>query len=751
MIPKTGQPWHSILLWDIMAASAVVLGLGFLADHYLARYVLQSLIDLPWVGLPIYQSPFFGFYQEWHYWLFTGPVFIMSWSLSFHTARVPGLGRVFLVWWQSLLKNKFKDEEFVDIFPVKFDRKSQDVHRLFHRYGQEEPTTRVLGYIKRFRSDIERDKREGRPAESFQEFQPLLMKLENRFRHMQIIGGSGSGKSASIIAPLLRDDAATNRIATLTINPKADLYLIKVMVDGVRKRKQVNPQDDMPTAIVSFVREDTLSYDPFLFGDADALTKKIIYSGEFHNEYYRSFQETWLQSFFRVIKTEAQLDRRVMLRHLHRYLIRPMGLQEEIKPLCRSASNIQRIDWLSAVKTDSLSGIAAHVGQLVEDESLSRIFDNPGGRYLNIKEVVDKGGNIFIEVPILSKEPQAKALGRMILMEMQLLSEERQAGKESSDMPIMIFLDEFGNFCWPAFTKYLSLCRSSRQGMVLAHQSIGNLEADRLPANFKKEIVDNTKTKIFLSVEDESAFWAAKQFGQQKVVKKTVTIGQNIDRTDTGAKENTSHSFREDLEDYITPIQLNLLNGYGFAKAFLGQDKQVSGPIRVGYIDEKDLCSDAELMAFIRDSATGHGSRPRNGSLIDNEIDPGPIDGPVAAPPPFHDPHLEEKSKVIDEGLLRVLRERDFQPNAPPGHVLSEHSTFARSAPDVPKRAKVKHFPELSPDPIPDPDPGLKQKKAGTEDMELETLIRIVQEVHQDTPSGNPLLDQYVNDPDEPT
>lgn len=745
-LPKSGLTWKQILLWDLGAASVIVLGLGFAVDHFLARFVLQSLVDLPWIGEPIYKSAFFPFYQKWHFWLFTAPVVFFSISVSYHTARVPGLGRVFLVWWQGLLKTKFKEEEYVDMFPPKFDRKFPEAHRLFQEYGTQEPTTRILGFIKRFRTDIEKDKREGRPAEALTDFEPLFMKMENRFRHIQVIGGSGSGKSASIIAPLLRDDAATNKIATLTVNPKADLYLIKVMVDGVRKRKRINPKDEMPTAIVSFVREDTLAYDPFLFGDADSLTKKIIYSGEFHNEYYRAFQETWLQSFFRVVKTEPSLDRRVMLRHLHRFLIKPMSLQEELKPLCQNESNIQRIDWLSSVKPDSLSGIAAHVGQLVEDESLSRIFDNPGGRYLNIKEVIRKGGNIFVEVPILSKEPQAKALGRMILMEMQLLSEERQAGKESSEMPVMIFLDEFGNFCWPAFTKYLSLCRSSRQGMLLAHQSIGNLESDRLPANFKKEIVDNTKTKFFLSVEDESALWASKQFGQQKAVKKTVTIGQNIDRTDTGAKENTSHSFREDLEDYLTPAQFNILNGYGFAKVFFGQEKQISGPMRVGYIDEKDLCTDEELFAFIREAAQAHGPRPRNGSLIDNDIDPGPLDQPLPEAPVFHEPALQEREKVVDDGLLRRFKSAAVRSQS---SVRSPHSSLSSQPGEEPMEPDPNSHEELPQPESPSVEEGIPRQKVEGEREEEEIHLRAVREQMQESPSGNPLLDQFVNGSDD--
>ena len=36
-----------------------------------------------------------------------------------------------------------------------------------------------------------------------------------------------------------------------------------------------------------------------------------------------------------------------------------------------------RLNLLSAAKPESLAGVASHISQLVEDESLTHIFDNP--------------------------------------------------------------------------------------------------------------------------------------------------------------------------------------------------------------------------------------------------------------------------------------------------------------------------------------------------------------------------------------
>jgi hypothetical protein len=257
--------------------------------------------------------------------------------------------------------------------------------------------------------------------------------------------------------------------------------------------------------------------------------------------------------------------------------------------------------------------------------------------------------------------------------------------------------------------------------------------------------VDNTKTKFFLSVEDESALWAAKQFGMQKTVKRTVTIGQNIDRTDTGAKENTSHSFREDLEDYLTPVQMNLLNGYGFAKVFFGQDKQISGPMRVGYIDEKDLCSDEELMAFIKEAAKPHKLRPRNGSLIDNNIDPGPEEVTVGNPPAFHEPQVPEaeRARILDDGLLRKIK-AGTRPVAE--HVLSPNAVQEGTSSPESNENSVPQNGALDVE----AEPARKTPKDSSEDEDLQVQLRVTDDMEQDAPSGNHQLDQFVAGLDEP-
>jgi hypothetical protein len=629
------MPWSKVLLWDFLVPFLLIALSAWYLDGRYSKSLLQYLVDLPYLGKLLYGSPVFGWYAKWHFLLFSIPIALFSFSISFRTARIPGPGRAFFRWWQGLLQLRIKKEKFIDSFPPAFDRNSVEAAELIRTVCKNAPLARVLGYYKRFASDIELDRRMGKDPESSSDYFPIIISEAIRYRHIQVVGGTGSGKSASIIAPMLRDDAATTRLATLTVNPKADLYLLKVMADGVMKRKRINPSDRMPTAVISFSRKDSLAYDPLLYGDADTLTKKIMGSSEITHPFYKSFQETWLMSFFRVIKTEPLLVDRVMLRHLYQFLTKPREVEDALMSMCSSEHNIRRLRVLSTAKPESLAGVASHISQLVEDESLAHIFDNPTGPQLNIRDVIRKGGNVFLDLDLSTKGPQGRALGRMIMMEVQLLAGSRQAGFESKETGLQVYLDEFASFAYNGFIDLIDKCRSARVGLLLAHQSLGNLQRDNLSKSFKDEVVDNTFSKFFLTLKDETAEWASRQMGTRKILKKTLTIGHATEQTDTRGRQSHTLAFREDFEPYVQPSDLHVDMGFGYANIEGNDGKLVRSPIRIGYVDEKDLCSDQELFAFMKATLQGHPRRPRGGSLIDNGVPAGMPEEPILPPQPI--------------------------------------------------------------------------------------------------------------------
>ena len=88
--------WYKTLLVDFVLPLGLVFLLGYLLDKRLARPLLQYLVDFPYVGIRLYGSPVFPWYVKWHPLIFDFPFLLLSFAISFKTARIPGPGRAFL-------------------------------------------------------------------------------------------------------------------------------------------------------------------------------------------------------------------------------------------------------------------------------------------------------------------------------------------------------------------------------------------------------------------------------------------------------------------------------------------------------------------------------------------------------------------------------------------------------------------------------------------------------------------------------
>jgi len=601
---KSRYPIKKTLLLDFAIPLLMVLGLAYYLDHLFAKPILQYLVNFPYLGMRLYHSPFLEWYIHYRFFGFLGLLLFFACGISYRTARIPGPGRAFRRFWQGLLHRDLNTDSPSETFPPLFNRQEKKIREWMAKWEREFPKARLLGFYKRFASDVQSDKSLGKKAEKTSEYFNLILREEQRYRHMQIVGNTGSGKTYSLLAPMLLQDAASLYQATVTLNPKADTYLLKVLATGARWAG-----GKIPTALVSFHRKESLAYDPLLFGDADSLTKKILNSSDINHPHYRSVQESWLMNFFRIMRTEKEINGTIMLKHLHRYLKRPKTLLTDLQDRCKDPDNLAQLHDLAETAPDSLSGLSAHVGCLVLDESLTHIFDNPTGRTLNVRDVLGKAGNIYLDLDAASKGPQARALGRMIVMELQLLAGARQAGKEKSTVGVQGYLDEFGSFAYNGFIDMLDKCRSSRIGFVLLHQSLGNLQRENLAASFKDELVDNTYQKFFLGLNDETAAWASRQMGSRKVVKKSFAIGQMTDKTHIHGRDNQTVTYREELDPYVLPSDFTLPKGYGFGIIENGEGQVIKAALRFGYIAPEELCSDAELQEFLERAVLAHPKR----------------------------------------------------------------------------------------------------------------------------------------------
>lgn len=592
-VPLNRSSW---LLQDLVIAPSVAFVLWFVMTDFFPLSIISFLVEKwPFLNssisetsdIPLLRLNFSNVYYLHYHGILAVVVVVVLFAISFNPV-IPGPGRQLYLPFRRWRVNKLTvtpGMKKLDIpenpfFPPVYNSEDE-VALAGLKQVKENPSLVLLGYRKRFSEDLSLEQRAGEHPEKRTQYEPFLLSRKARLRHVSLVGGSGSGKTAGPLAKVLEADNSSLDMATVTINPKIDPYLLTVAVSPVMKwrnstefqalkeqfEKKVSEGEtrdlaqwmraqkssSKPFGLLSMSRGSlSLGWNPLEHGDADIITKKIIYSAENigGSVFYAAEQESWLLKLMRLYRSDRDLDGRLSLWHISWLALDPKNrLQKAIGPIVqvtpevkfpelkakieatrrhdelialgkpgldesllltpdelakihRHEDNQILLENLKQVQKENLSALVSHISQLVEDDTISPIFTDHRLPQLDIREIIRNAGAIYVEVQAQAKPPQARALARMVLMELQIYSSERETGKESPEIQVQVSLDEFASLTYEEFINFLDKARSSRIGFLLAHQSMGNLQRKHLGEAFGTEIGDNTGTKIYLSVND---------------------------------------------------------------------------------------------------------------------------------------------------------------------------------------------------------------------------------------------------------
>lgn len=150
-------------------------------------------------------------------------------------------------------------------------------------------------------------------------------------------------------------------------------------------------------------------------------------------------------------------------------------------------------------------------GELEEVSILNSINANGG---LKLKDTFDNGGCVYIVGSM--RNPKIISAQRMILIRLIQIAEKRDR-INSKPRPIAIFLDEVKYHISKAAMEGLGAARDKGVHMILAHQSLADLEdcpADLKPNAVIGAVVENTKFKLVYKLQDpKTAKWVAEMTG----------------------------------------------------------------------------------------------------------------------------------------------------------------------------------------------------------------------------------------------
>lgn len=295
----------------------------------------------------------------------------------------------------------------------------------------------------------------------------MRLGFEDRFRHIYIIGQTGTGKSTAL-RTMINQDMPAGYGFTL-IDPHGDLaegaleYFPKERINDLIYWDAANT--DLPFGF-NFLEAKTEREMDLVTNDAVDMFIKLFGSEVFGPR---------IQDYFRnaVLLLMEQPDGGTLIEIVRLFTdpaFQKIKLKNVTNPVVRAWREKTYGSMADREKAEMIPYFQAKFGPFTTTPILRSIIGQPKSSF-SIAEAMDSGKILIMN---LSKgkmgDLNADLLGMMIVSQVRLAAFRRAEIPEKDRVPHFLYIDEFQNFVTPAIESILSEARKYRLGLVIAHQ-----------------------------------------------------------------------------------------------------------------------------------------------------------------------------------------------------------------------------------------------------------------------------------------
>lgn len=340
------------------------------------------------------------------------------------------------------------------------------------------------------------------------------VKKEDKFRHMYIVGKTGTGKSVLLSNMIISDMKNGNGLCLL--DPHGEL------VDSVLEHIPTNRIND----VILFDVAD--SDFPIGFNLLQAETedgKNLIASGVVttFKRLFGNSRGPRLEYILRNVVLSLVEYPNATLMHILRILTDKNFREEVISNIKDTVVMKFRVNefakWNDKQREEAVGPITNKVGQFLSSKLVRNIFGQPRTK-LNMRKAMDEGKIILVN---LSKgrigEDNANMIGSLLVTKIQIDAMSRADIPAHMRRDFYLYIDEFQNFASESFVTVLSEARKYKLSLIVANQYTSQL----LP-EIKDAIFGNVGTTISFTVGKDDADIIAAQFKEMVSVNDLISL-----------------------------------------------------------------------------------------------------------------------------------------------------------------------------------------------------------------------------------
>lgn len=337
--------------------------------------------------------------------------------------------------------------------------------------------------------------------------QKFGVKVDDRRRHVYVVGKTGVGKSTLLENMAIADIEAGRGIAF------------------------IDPHGESAEKLLDFIPEERL--DDVIYFDPSDMEYPIAFNPmeQVGNE-FRHLVASGIMGVFKKIWVDAwsarmeyilnntllallELPNSTLLGVLRMFAEPPYrkkivdNLQD---PVIKAFWQNEFARYSQKLETEALAAIQNKVGQFVSNPLIRNILGQARST-INMREIMDTG-KIFIVNLSKGKmgEDNSALLGAMIISRLQLAAMSRVDIPEDKRRDFYMYVDEFQNFATDSFASILSEARKYRLSLTLAHQYIGQLVTNDGNTKVRDAVFGNVGTIITFRVGAADGEFLEKEF-----------------------------------------------------------------------------------------------------------------------------------------------------------------------------------------------------------------------------------------------
>jgi len=428
---------------------------------------------------------------------------------------------------------------------------------------------------------------------------PVVIPTINRFTHLLVTGGPGSGKTSAVFKRLIWQDLKIIKNGT-----PLGLTLVEPDGETVYEVAEWCKKLGLKYTLIDPINPDTARFNP-LVGEPESVaeTMRLIQRNLFGKQeaFFAQAQEQHAKQTYLLMKRLRGND--LYLNEIYELLLDQEKLKFVVNEYRRRFGEDDTFLYFEHEVFGRLAdkihqfamGARLQLGDIISNPHISRVFT--GKSDIDMEKHINEGGILLATTRMGELGRLGDVFGQFLIMQLQNTVFKRPGG-EWTRVPHMLYIDEFPRYVNADFERLAAIGRKYRCACHIALQSFGQLKLAGVP-DFLGTVLTIVRNKIvFGGLGYPDAELLSKSLGEQERTDRSITVDDHV--LFPSLKWQRKLTERQVLQKRWTPTDIMELAPGRVMYSVIGADNRVN-------IGEGKIIPPADLAGRIKHELKQYG------------------------------------------------------------------------------------------------------------------------------------------------